>query len=393
MTAGGGRRATIETDLEGDADAAARTPATGAPVPIPFLNRPENIARYEDGAVLILDRRAYPFERSFVRCATVEDVARAIEAMVTQSHGPGPTAGYGMALAARAARSRSAPRQEEALAAAAARLIATRPTNGGIRLVVTEVLESALRAIGAGGDPEAAIVAAMDAFWARDLAASRAIGRAGAPLIRDGDRILTHCWGDAPIVHVLREARLAGRRFEAVCTETRPYLQGARLTADAIAELGVPVTLITDGMPAALMSRGGIATFLAGADRVTMDGHWINKVGTLGISIAAARFAVPAYGVAYAPDPAAPDPTSVVIEERDPDEVLHCRGIRTATERAVGFYPAFDVTPPDLVTGFVFERGMFAPDEVAGYYGAPRPARIQGDRRAGSAARRSFLAR
>lgn len=389
MTWPAGRERADETHDEGDGDAAARAFAHAhadaeAAVPIPFLNRPANIVRYEDGEVRILDRRAYPFERSFVRCTTVEEVARAIETMVTQSHGPGPTAGYGMALAARAARGDSAARQREALAAAARRLVATRPTNGGIRIVVAAMLEVAIRALVDGGDAaagaegldaEAAILAAMDGWWARDLAASRAIGRAGAPLIADGDRILTHCWGDAPIVHVLREARLAGRHFEAVCTETRPYLQGARLTADAIAELGVPVTLITDGMPAALMSRGGIATFFAGADRVTMDGHWVNKVGTLGIAIAAARFGVPAYAVGYAPDPAAPDPSSVVIEERDPEEVLHCRGIRTATERAVGFYPAFDVTPPDLVTGFVFERGVFAPGEVAGYYDAPRLAR------------------
>jgi methylthioribose-1-phosphate isomerase len=213
----------------------------------------------------------------------------------------------------------------------------------------------------------------MDGYWGRHLEASRAVGRAGAHLVRDGDRILTHCWADAPLVHVLREARLAGRRFEAVCTETRPYLQGARLTADAVAELGVPVTVITDAMPATLMASGRIATFLAGADRITMDGHWVNKVGTLSIAIAAARYGVPSYGVTYAPDPDAPDPAAVEIEERDPDEVLHCRGVRTATERASGYYPAFDVTPPDLATGFVLERGVFAPGRLAAYFDTPTP--------------------
>lgn len=342
-------------------------------VPIPFLNRPENIVRYEDGDVLILDRRAYPFERSFVRCRTHEEVARAIEAMVTQSLGPGPTAGYGIALAARAAKALAPAGREASLAAAGRRLVATRPTNNGIRLVVGEMLAAALDAVADGGDPEAAVLVAMDGFWARHLEASRAVGRSGAHLIGDGDRILTHCWADAPLVHVLREARLAGRRFEAVCTETRPYLQGARLTADAIAELDVPVTLITDAMPATLMAAGRISTFLAGADRVTMDGHWVNKVGTLSIAIAAARYGVPAYGVTYSPDPDAPDPGAVEIEERDPDEVLTCRGVRTASERATGYYPAFDVTPPDLATGFVLERGVFAPRDVATYFDAPAP--------------------
>ena len=166
-------------------------------VPIPFLNRPENIVRYEDGAVLVLDRRVYPFERTFVRCATYEDVAPAIEAMVTQSLGPGPTAGYGMAQAARAVRGLAAARQEEALRTAAARLVATRPTNNQIRLVVGATLEAALGAVAAGGDAESAVLAAMDAHWARHLGAWQAIGRAGAPLIRAGARSHPPCWADA----------------------------------------------------------------------------------------------------------------------------------------------------------------------------------------------------
>jgi methylthioribose-1-phosphate isomerase len=172
---------------------------------------------------------------------------------------------------------------------------------------------------------------------------------------------------------VLREARLAGRTFQVFCTETRPYLQGSRLTADAVAELGVATTIITDAMPATLMARGRISTFMAGADRVTMDGHWINKVGTLSIAIAARRYDVPAYGVTYAPDPDAPDASMVVIEERDPDEVLHVRGIRTASEKATAFYPAFDITPPDLVTGFILDHGVFAPEALAGYFARPAP--------------------
>jgi methylthioribose-1-phosphate isomerase len=344
---------------------------TDLAIPIPFLNRPENIVRYEDGDVLILDRRVYPFERSFVRCSTYEEVARAIEAMVTQSLGPGPTAGYGIAQAARAARRQPIAEREPSLRLAAARLIATRPTNNQVGLVVGAMLAAALGALGEGSDPEAAVLDAMDAHWARHLDESRAVGVAGAGLVCDGDRLLTHCWADAPLVHVFREARLAGRSFEVVCTETRPYLQGARLTADAVAELGVPVTLVTDGMPAALMAHGRIDRFFAGADRVTMDGHWVNKVGTLGIAIAAARYGVPAYGVTYGPDPDAPDPSAVVIEERDPEEVTHCLGRRSATGSAVGYYPAFDVTPPDLATAFVFDRGVFAPGDVADYFGTP----------------------
>ncbi len=358
-------------------DGVPAQPAAGrrgeAAVPLPFLIRRENIVRYEDGEVVILDRRAYPFERSFVRCATVEEVARAIEQMVTQSYGPAPTAGYGMVLAADAARGQAASKQLELLEAAAQRLIATRPTNNHVRLVVTEMLAAGRAALAGGDDAGRAILVAMEARWARMDAGARAVGRAGAPLIEDGDRVLTHCWADAPFVHLLREALLAGRRFEVICTETRPYLQGARLTADAVAELGLSTTLITDSMPAHLMSRGMVTRFFAGADRITLDGHWINKIGTFPIALAARRFDIPAYAVCYGPDPDAPDPSHVKIEERDPDEVLHCRGIRTATERARGLYPAFDVTPPDLVSGVVTDRGVFAPDRLSSYFAAAAP--------------------
>lgn len=346
---------------------------TAPDVPLPFISRPENIARYEDGDVLILDRRAYPFERSFVRCRTFEDVARAIETMVTQSLGPAPSAGYGLAQAARASRALAAEGRREALRQAAGRLIATRPTNNQIRLVVGARLAEALAAIEAGEDPEAAVLRGMDDYWRAHLARSRAVGVAGRDLVRDGDTILTHCWADAPLVHLLREARLARRSFDVVCTETRPYLQGARLTADAIAELGVSVTIVTDAMPPTLMAHGRIATFIAGADRVTMDGHWINKVGTLALAIAAERYGVGAYAATYEPDRDAPTASDVEIEERDPEEVLHCRGVRTATNAhgVRALYPAFDVTPPDLATGFILDRGVFGPGELASYFERP----------------------
>lgn len=346
------------------------TQPTARSVPVPFLLRRENIVRYEDGAVWILDRRAYPFERSFVRCSTHEDVAQAIEAMVTQSMGPGPAAGYGLALAARDVRLLPAANQGESLRRAADRLIATRRTNNSIQSVVRTMLEHGLTTLETGADPEEAILEAMEAYWATHEARTAAVGAAGAPLIEPGDRLLTHCWG-TPFVYVVRAALERGTDFEVVCTETRPYLQGARLTADVVAEMGVRTTVITDGMPAHLMAEGLVTRFFSGADRVTMDGHLVNKIGTLGIAIAAHRYGVPAYGVCLGPDRASRSPADVPLEDRDPDEVLECRGVRTASPQAHGYYPAFDVTPPDLLTGFVTDRGVFAPGAVPEYFVNP----------------------
>ena len=329
-----------------------------------FLLR--NVARYEDGVVFILDRRCYPFEVAWVECPTYEDVAQAIESMVTQSLGPGLCTGYAMVQAAREAQ-RSGKPPGEALGRAAQRLIATRPTNSDIRLTA----EFMLRAGAGVTDPneaEGALLAAIEQRWAEEHDRYRLIGSHGAGVLRDGDQVLTHCWAESGLVYTLAEAVRQGKRLQVFCTETRPYLQGARLTADAVADLGLPVTVITDGMPAALMDRGLVTTFMTGADRVTMDGHVINKVGTLGIAIAAARYAVPYYAFCVAPDVGARTRDDVPIEERSPDEVLSCLGAPTASPKASGYYPAFDATPPDLVTGVVTERGVFRPDHLEEYF-------------------------
>ncbi|GII04071.1 hypothetical protein [Planobispora takensis] len=343
----------------------------------------ESVRYADDGVVEILDRRVYPFEVSWVRCRTSEDVAVAIERMVTQSTGPLFAATAGMVLGAREARG-DGPREAAArLRAAGARLIATRPTNNHIRDAVHAVLAAT---VGEDGDPggegtgddpgrltgegrarlageelvaavEAAARAHKDAYRARNAA----LGEHAASLLDDGTRVLTHCWADAFLIATVRAAQAAGRRLEFVCTETRPYLQGARLTAAALVEMGYRPTLITDGMVAAVLSDGLADVVLTGADRVTLDGHVVNKVGTLGVALAAHAFGVPFYALIDAPDPQAPTAADVVIEQRDGDEVLHALGRRTAAEGVTGYYPAFDVTPPHLVTGIVTESGVHRP--------------------------------
>jgi methylthioribose-1-phosphate isomerase len=337
-------------------------------IPLPFISRNENIARYENGEVFILDRRVYPFKVEFVRCSNVEDVARAIEEMVTQSYGPGLAASYGMVMAARNGKDRSESAQRATLEQAAGRLIQTRPTNNLIKVKVNQLLDKAIQAITRGLDVEQELLAeiSMDLEITDQRAA--ALGLFGASLIHNGDAILTHCWPDSSLVYTVRSALNEGKRIKAYCSETRPYLQGARLTADALSEMGVDTTVITDNMPAALMSRGMIHSFFAGSDRVTMSGHVVNKVGTLQVAICAKTFRVPFYAFIYGPDRAALTPEDVEIEERNPEETLYCLGQRTATLRAKGYYPAFDVTPPQYVTALVTDRGIFSPYSAWDYY-------------------------
>ncbi|GII26858.1 translation initiation factor eIF-2B alpha/beta/delta subunit family protein [Planotetraspora mira] len=327
--------------------------------------------RLTGDGVEILDRRVYPFETRWVHCATSEEVAAAIKQMVTQSSGPLFATTAGMTLAAREARHEPAEAAAAYLRAAGGRLVATRPTNNHIRDAVRAILAATVDGplAGASGqelaDAVEAAAAEHDArYWSRSVA----LGRNAASLLGDGARVLTHCWADAYLITTVEAAQEAGKRLEFVCTETRPYLQGARLTAATLVEMGYRPTVITDGMVAAALSDRLADVALVAADRVTMDGHVVNKIGTLGVALAAQAFDVPLYALVQAPDPLAPTIEDVVIERRDGDEVLHVLGTRSAAEGAVGYYPAFDATPPALVTAIVTERGVYRPDQVSGHF-------------------------
>jgi methylthioribose-1-phosphate isomerase len=348
---------------------AGHSPMITTDVPVPTLVGQSVVV--EPDAVRILDRRVFPFARTWVTCRSSEDVARAIEEMVTQSLGPLFAAAGGMTLAARDAdRLPTARARRDLLTAAGHRLVSTRPTNNGIRDVVAELLAVGTAAVDAGELPGPAVERAARAVAERHRAGHRRLGEHAAALIPDGATVLTHCWAESYLTETVAAVLRSGKRIDAVCTETRPYLQGARLTAESLAEMGVPTRLVTDGMPAHLMSRGDVTTFVTGADRVTMDGSVVNKIGTLQIAVAAHTFGVPYLALVQAPDRQAPDASAVELEDRDGREVLQCLGHRTASGLVTGVYPAFDVTPPRFVSVVVTDRGRFAPSDVASYFAA-----------------------
>lgn len=314
--------------------------------------------------VRILDRRVFPLRVEFVDCPDVESVARAIEEMVTQSGGPYLAASAGLVLAAREADTLAAGEARMThIKAAAQRLIATRPTNNLIRSVLTRMLAEA-EASAAADDFSARIEALMRRHWDERKRFSAQMGRHTASLIEDGESILTHCWGESGVIQTLAHLIAQGKKVDVVCTETRPYLQGSRLTAHSVAEMGVPVTVVTDNMGAAAMAAGKVSRLLTAADRVTASGHVINKVGTLQLAISARHFKLPYIAMVGRPDFTARGPEDVEMEFRDPDETLHCLGHRTATPLATGWYPAFDVTPPELVSAIATGYGIFAPDAL-----------------------------
>jgi methylthioribose-1-phosphate isomerase len=389
--------------------------AHGAPVlDAPVFDAPalDDSVRVEGGVVRILDRRVFPETVSWVTATDAEEVGAAIAGMVTQSSGPLFAAYAGLEMTALQVADLAPDAARERMREAGRVLESARPTNNHPREAVAHVLaavDAAVDAAGAGDAGGAAgartavlVEAAVEA--AREGAAiyrdrSRRLGESTVELLPDGARILTHCWMDTYLIEFVRAARAAGKRFEWVATETRPYLQGARLTAHTLAEFGERVTLITDGMGAAALAAGHdadsglepgarhtagigpIDALVTAADRVSLDGSVVNKVGTLGLAVAAHTFGVPFYALVQAPDAEAPTAADIVVESRDPGEVLHTLGRRTASSLVTeAWYPAFDVTPSRFVSRIVTDRGAFEPARVGELYAAAGERARRGQR-------------
>ena len=331
-----------------------------------FLLQFENVAWYENGAVRILDRRVYPMETRFVICRSHTEVAQAIADMVTQSAGPYYAAAHGMTLAAYECRDSADPLAF--LTRAAYTLSHARPTTASRMEAITgAALARAKTALAAGEN----VVEALHAF-ALDMMETRyrnidKCALALAERLPRNATVMTQCFAETVVGLMLRDAAQMGKTVRLICPETRPFLQGARLTASVAAQQGCRATVITDNMPGMILSREKVDLFTSAADAICMDGTVVNKVGTFQIALCARHFGVP-YFVTGAPDRGKPDAASVHIEYRDGSAVLEHCGVKVTYPGVEGLYPAFDVTPPELVTGFVTDRGVFTADTLPQYF-------------------------
>lgn len=333
-----------------------------------FMLQYENVAWYEDGCVRILDRRIYPAKTEFVLCRTHDAVAQAIADMVTQSAGPYTAAAMGMALAAHECRTQTREGQLAFLHQAAARISTARPTTTSrMRLICDGCLLAAEAALNAGEAVDLAIRAHAVRTNNSRYAKVDQIGGYLAALFPAHGAIMTQCFGETIVGMMLKHARRLGKDLRVFCPETRPYFQGARLTATVCRDMGFDVTVITDNMPAWVMQQEHTDLFTCAADAICLDGYVVNKVGTLQIAIAANYMGIPTF-VTGAPDIGHPTKDSVKIEQRDPDFVLQAMGVRTAAAGVRGYYPAFDMTPPHLISGIVTDIGVFSPFDLHRYF-------------------------
>ncbi|MCF0151003.1 MAG: S-methyl-5-thioribose-1-phosphate isomerase [Firmicutes bacterium] len=335
-----------------------------------FMLQYENIAWYEDGRVRILDRRSYPAKKEFVVCANHQEVAKAIKDMVTQSAGPYTAAPMGMALAAFECKDKKENEQLQYLKQAADTIAHARPTTAKrMEIVCGEAYAAAEKAILAGEDAARAVVSRVIEMNNERYAQIDRIAGYLTAKFPDGGTVMTHCFAETIIGMMLRRCREQNKTVRLFCPETRPYFQGARLTATCCKDMGFDVTVITDNMAAFVMKNEKVDVFTTAADAICCDGHVVNKVGTFQNAISARYLHIP-YFVTGAPDPGHPTVDTVTIEMREPEGSLYAMGVRTADEGVKGYYPAFDITPPELVSGVVTDLGIYSPYALNDYFKA-----------------------
>jgi methylthioribose-1-phosphate isomerase len=331
---------------------------------------PSPIAWTENHAVRILDQTLLPGEERYLDLDTVDAVAEAIRTLrVRGAPLIGIAAAMGVTLAFR-----RGPASLEVLCAASAALGATRPTAVNLHWALRRMERRAAAAVAAGEELPRAVRSEADAIWEEDRAMCARIGAAGAALLPDDAVVLTHCNAGALATGGIGTAlapvytlHQAGRRVSVIADETRPLLQGSRLTAWELTRAGVPVTVITDGMAASRLRRGDVTCVIVGADRIAANGDVANKIGTYGLALVARAHGVPFYVAAPTStiDPATADGAGIPIEERAAEEVTGWRGHPAVPRGATVWNPAFDVTPAELVTAIITDRGVFAPGDVA----------------------------
>jgi methylthioribose-1-phosphate isomerase len=326
---------------------------------------------WQDDVVVMVDQRKLPGAEVYVRAKTAPEMARAIKTMVIRgAPAIGVAAAYGIALGTRKSQASGTTKFAAEFQRTCDLLRATRPTAVNLFWAIERMKKRFAASAQAGESVEeikAALLAEAGRIHDEDVASCRAMGAHGAALVPDGARVLTHCnagalatAGYGTALGVIRGAVEQGKKVTVLADETRPFLQGARLTAWELTRDGIPTTVITDNMAGWMMQQGEIDLVVVGADRIAANGDVANKIGTYSVAVLAHEHGLPFYVAAPAStiDLATPDGRSIPIEERDAREVTHVGPTRVAAERASVRNPAFDVTPNRFVSAIVTERGV-----------------------------------
>jgi methylthioribose-1-phosphate isomerase len=343
----------------------------------------------EPGVVVMIDQRKLPAEEVYVRCKTAPEVARAIKTMVIRgAPAIGVAAAMGIALGMRNSKATGTQKFAAEFYKVCELMAGTRPTAVNLFWAIERMKRAFAGAANRGASVDEIkdrLDREAEAIHDEDVASCRAIGQHGAAVVPADARILTHCnagalatAGYGTALGVIRGAVEAGKQVAVFADETRPFLQGARLTAWELVRDNIDTTVITDNMAGALMRQGGVNFVVVGADRIAANGDTANKIGTYAVALLAREHAIPFYVAAPLStiDLGTPDGSHIPIEERASKEVTHVAGAQLAPAGARVWNPAFDVTPHHLIAGIITERGIFrAPyvDSLRGAFATPAP--------------------
>jgi len=336
--------------------------------------------KWTDEGVAMLDQRLLPTEEKWLMLRTYNDVAAGIKDMVVRgAPAIGVSAAYGIALGAKQFVGTNVDDLEEELEYISDVLAKTRPTAVNLFWAIDRMKRTFQKAKSEGrsvSEIKQILLEDSKAIHEEDIESQRLIAQFGGELLQDNSTVLTHCnagalatggvWGTA--LGVIRGAVDQGKHIAVIADETRPYLQGARLTAWELMQDNIPVTLITDNMAGSLMCQGKINLCIVGADRIAANGDVANKIGTYSVAVLAKAHGIPFYVAApYSTiDLQTKSGADIPIEQRNAQEVTTIHGSRPVAPTGVSVYnPAFDVTPAALITGIITERGVFTPQELA----------------------------
>lgn len=324
---------------------------------------------WTNSGVRFIDQTKLPSEEVYVTCATHEQVADVIRTMVVRgAPAIGVSAAMGIALGVNNSRADDIGTLQQEFDAICALIGATRPTAVNLFWAIRR-MSAKFESIKASAIPEikAALIEEAQRMHAEDIAANQAMGQYGATLMPASGGVLTHCnagalatCGYGTALGVIRAAVEQGKKIHVYADETRPFLQGSRLTAWELMKDGIPTTVIADNMAGSLMKRGKIGAIVVGADRIAANGDVANKIGTYTVAVLAKENRIPFYVAApfSTIDLASPDGSTIPIEQRDPREVTHFNGKLVTPEGVQVENPAFDVTPAKYITAIVTERGI-----------------------------------
>ena len=327
---------------------------------------------WKDDQVVMIDQRKLPMQEKYVVCRGYRSVIRAIRDLVIRgAPAIGVAAAMGVAVGALKIRTTNLDRFKTKLDAICQEMIAARPTAVNLAWAVErmkrmadENIDSSVKGI------KSLLVEEARKMLDEDIAINQAMGRHGQKLLKDGSRILTHCnagalatGGYGTALGVVRAAVEAGKQIEVFADETRPFLQGARLTAWELKESGIPVTVITDNSAGYFMQHGKVDAVIVGADRIAANGDVANKIGTYMVAVLAKTHGTPFYVAAPMStiDASAKSGKEIPIEQRDEKEVTHFQGRRTTPHGVAAQNPAFDVTPHRYVSAIITEKGIITP--------------------------------